>query len=297
MAEFKGCFTAIITPYVGTGIRTPVDWDAFRQLIELQDKGKISGIIACGTTGESPTLSHEEHNKVISATVEHAKCLVVAGTGSNCTWEAIEMTKHAEDTGADASLQVCPYYNKPNQEGLFRHFGAVADSVDIPIILYNIPGRSGKEISPETMLRLSEEYSNVIGVKEASGKEETWKKIREVCGEKFLVLSGNDGDTFKMMRDYKARGVISVASNVAPKLMVDFVALGLQGKWQEMEAQNGRLKEFFDALFLDTNPICVKIALNLMGVKAGGFRYPLCETSEENAAKVKAALKKMGLAK
>ena len=292
MMDLKGCFTAIVTPFKGTGAKTPVDLEAYRELIAFQD-ASVAGIVACGTTGESPTLSHREHAKVIQVTAEESKGITIAGTGSNCTWEAIKMSEEAEEVGAQASLQVCPYYNKPNQEGLFRHFGAVAEAIDMPIILYNIPGRSGREIAPKTMARLAEEYSNVIGVKEASGDERVWKEIREECGKKFLILSGNDGDTYQLMKDYGAKGVISVASNVIPKLMADFIKLGLEGNFAEMEKENARLKEFFEVLFIDTNPIPVKAAMELAGLKGGGLRLPMCELDKEKREKVREVLEKL----
>ena len=292
---FKGCFTAIVTPFKGTGVKSEVDYEAYRELIEFQDQNKIDGIVACGTTGESPVLSHEEHNKVIEFTMEHAKSIVIAGTGSNCTWEALEMTKHAFDVGAHATLQVVPYYNKPNQEGLYRHFATIAEKVDMPIILYNIPARSCVSLAPETMAKLKEEFSNIIGVKEASGNVEVWKKIRELCGKDFLILSGNDSDTYTLMKDFNAKGVISVASNIIPKRMHDFVELGLKGEFEKMKAEHEALKELFEVLFIDTNPIPVKEAMNMLGLRAGGFRYPLVETSEEKREKIKNVLKNLGL--
>ena len=293
--KFEGCFTAIVTPFKGSGVKPEVDWEAYIELVKFQDENKIHGIVACGTTGESPVLSHEEHEKVIEVTVENAKSIVIAGTGSNSTWEAIELTKAAEDVGAHASLQVCPYYNKPNQEGLFKHFSAIAESVDFPIILYNIPGRTAREIAPATMAKLKEEHSNIVGVKEATGKEEVWQKIREACGKDFLILSGNDGDTFKLMRDYDAKGVISVASNIIPKRMVDFVNLGLSKKFGEMEKENEKLAKLFDVLFIDVNPIPIKEAMNLAGLKAGGYRLPLCEISEDKKKKLVEVLKEVGI--
>ncbi|MEE9474525.1 MAG: 4-hydroxy-tetrahydrodipicolinate synthase [Candidatus Hydrothermarchaeaceae archaeon] len=291
---FEGCFTAIVTPFTGTGSKTPVDWRGYKRLVEFQNENGIDGIVACGTTGESPTLSHKEHNKVIEVTVENSGCIVIAGTGSNCTWEAMEMTEHAADIGADASLQVAPYYNKPSQEGLFRHFGAIAEASDIPLILYNVPGRTSKEIAPETMARLADEYSNVVGVKEASGKEEVWKGIREVCDSNFQIISGNDGDTFRLMKDYKGCGVISVASNAIPKRMAEFVKLGIGGNFLEMDRENKALNEFFDVLFIDSNPIPVKEALNILGLPGGGYRFPLCETSAENKKSISDVLKSLG---
>lgn len=292
---FEGCFTAIVTPFTGTGTKTPVDWRGYKRLVEFQNENGIDGILACGTTGESPTLSHKEHDMVIEATVENSSCTVIAGTGSNSTWEAVEMTEHAEDVGADASLQVTPYYNKPSQEGLFRHFGAVAEAVEIPIILYNIPGRTSKEIAPDTMARLAEEYSNIVGVKEATGSEEVWKQVRGVCKSDFQILSGDDGNTLRLMQDYKASGVVSVASNVIPKRMAEFVKLGLDRDFSGMERENSALKEFFGVLFVDTNPIPVKEALNMLGLPGGGYRFPLCETTEENKGRISDVLKTLGV--
>jgi 4-hydroxy-tetrahydrodipicolinate synthase len=292
---FEGCFTAIVTPFTGTGARTPLDWRGYKKLVEFQNENGIDGIVACGTTGESPTLSHKEHNKVIERTVEGSSCVVIAGTGSNSTWEAIEMTEHAADVGADASLQVTPYYNKPSQEGLFRHFGAIAEAVDLPMILYNVPGRTSKEIAPETMARLAEEYSNVVAVKEASGSEEVWKEIREACDNNFQIISGNDADTLPLMKRYKGTGLISVASNVIPKRMTEFVKHGLNKDFVDMEAEHNALNEFFDVLFVDTNPIPVKEALNILGLPGGGYRYPLCETSEENKKRISDVLENLGV--
>lgn len=294
---FSGCYTAIVTPFKATGVKPEVDYEAYIKLVEMQNQGRVAGVVACGTTGESPVLSHEEHNRVIEITVEHCKSQVIAGTGSNCTWEAIEMTKHAEDVGAHATLQVCPYYNKPSQEGLFRHFSAIAEAVDMPIILYNIPGRTSREIAPETMAKLKEEYSNIIGVKEASGREEVWKKIKELCGDDFLILSGNDSDTYQLMKDFSAKGVVSVASNIIPEKMQEFVELGLRGDFDKMKEEHNKLKPLFDVLFIDTNPIPVKEAMRMLNMPAGGFRLPLCETSEENRQKIREVLSKMGLLK
>lgn len=293
--KFEGCFTAIVTPFKGTGCKPPIDWDAYKRLLESQDRHGIDGIVACGTTGESPTLSHAEHCRVIEKTVEHSKALVIAGTGSNSTWEAVELTKEAANVGAHASLQVCPYYNKPSQEGLFRHFATIADAADLPMILYNIPGRTSREIAPETMARLAEEYSSVIGVKEATGKPAVWREIRERCGKDFLILSGNDGDTYELMRGYGARGVVSVASNIIPAEMVAFTRLGLEGRFEEMKKESSRLSELFDVMFIDTNPIPVKEAMNRLGIKVGGYRLPMCRTSTERREELFKVLDKYGL--
>jgi 4-hydroxy-tetrahydrodipicolinate synthase len=293
--KFEGCFTAIVTPFKGTGCKPPIDWEAYERLLRFQDENGIDGIVACGTTGESPTLSHAEHCRVIEKTVEYSKALVMAGTGSNSTWEAVELTREAANVGAHASLQVCPYYNKPSQEGLYRHFAAIAEAADLPMVLYNIPGRTSREIAPETMARLAEEYSSIIGVKEATGKPEVWKRIREECGRDFLILSGNDGDTYALMRDHGARGVVSVASNIIPAEMVAFTRLGLEGRFEDMKREHERLAELFDIMFIDTNPIPVKEAMNRMGIGAGGYRLPMCETNSENRERLFKVLEKYGL--
>ncbi|MFH1285571.1 MAG: 4-hydroxy-tetrahydrodipicolinate synthase [Candidatus Micrarchaeota archaeon] len=298
MLKLEGVYTAIITPFVEAGVNGAIDWEAYERILKVQKSARIAGIVPCGTTGESPTLSNEEHDEIIERTVERAEGMqVIAGTGSNCTWEAIERTKRALDVGADASLQVCPYYNKPNQEGLFRHFGAIAEAVDLPMVLYNVPGRSAKEIAPETVARLAREYSNIVAVKEASGKEEVWKKVRELAGNEFTILSGNDGDTYEMMKSYGCTGVISVASNVAAEMLVKFVELGSTRKFEEMEKENRRLASFFDALFIDTNPIMVKEAAGILGISSAACRLPLCETSEANRKKLAEVLKQVGLLK
>jgi len=283
--EFKGVYTAIVTPFKGNGLNPLVDWDAYEGLIQMQNEAKV-GIVPCGTTGESPTLSHEEHNKVIEVTIEKSKTPVIAGTGSNCTWEAVEMTRHAMDAGAHATLQVAPYYNKPSQEGFFRHFGTIAEKADIPMVIYNIPGRTGKLVEPETIARLAKEYSNIVAVKEATGNSEIFRKTRELCPG-IAILSGDDNKTYELMKNYKGSGVISVASNVIPKRMKDFIDLGLEGKWEQMEKEGKTLDPFFKTLFIDTNPIPAKEMLFLMGKIRKGYRLPMCETSEKNSEEIK----------
>lgn len=291
----EGCFTALITPFKDTGTRPPVDWDAYVHLVKFQDENGTAGIVACGTTGESPTLSHQEHNRVIEVTVEKSVNPVIAGTGSNSTWEAVEMTEHALDVGAAASLQVCPYYNKPTQDGLFRHFGAVAEAVDIPIILYNVPGRSAVEIAPGTIGRLAEEYSNIVAVKEASGKESTWEEIKKVCPKDFIIISGNDGDTYELMRTYGAKGVISVVSNFMPGEMSGLVKMGLDGRFREMELEDRKYQRLFDVMFVESNPIPVKETMNALGLPAGGYRYPMSSIGPEAKETLYALLKNMGI--
>lgn len=294
MKMLEGCFTAIVTPFKDTGTRPPVDWDAYERLVKFQDENGTSGIVACGTTGESPTLSHQEHNRVIEITVEKSTNPVIAGTGSNSTWEAVEMTEHAEEVGAAASLQVCPYYNKPTQEGLFRHFGAVAEAVDLPMILYNVPGRSAVDIAPGTMARLAEEYSNIVGVKEASGKESVWEEIKKVCPQDFMIISGNDGDTYGLMRNYAAKGVISVVSNFMPKEMSAMVKLGLDGNFREMELVDRKYSRLFETMFVESNPIPVKETMRAMDLPAGGYRYPMTTIGAEAKETLYAILKNMG---
>jgi 4-hydroxy-tetrahydrodipicolinate synthase len=283
--ELRGCFTALVTPFKGSGVNPPFDEQGFRALLRAQ--APVAGIVPCGTTGESPVLSKEEHERIVEIAVEEFSGTVIAGTGGNCTRKAIESSEHAQNAGAHALLQVCPYYNKPNQEGLFKHFGAVAEAVDLPIILYNVPGRTSREIAPETMARLEKEYSNIVGVKEATGKPEVWKKIRELCSKDFVLLSGNDQDTLKMMQEFGGAGVISVASNVIPARMQKFVEMGLEKDFSGMKKEHEKLLNFFDTLFIDTNPIMVKEAMNLLEMPAGGFRLPLCETSDANRQKMK----------
>jgi 4-hydroxy-tetrahydrodipicolinate synthase len=279
-----------VTPFKGSGVRAPIDWESFKSIVEFQDMNGISGIVACGSTGESATLSIKEHNEVIGFVVNNSDGLTIGGTGSNSTWEAIKMTRHALDVDASASLQVCPYYNKPNQEGLFKHFSTIADAVDIPIIVYNVPSRTVTSIEPHTMGRLAEEHSNIIGVKEASGDEGVWKAIRAECPKDFLILSGNDGDTYSLMKDHDAKGVVSVASNILPRELSEFVSHGLEGRFHEMEKEHNRLSNLFKVLFVDTNPIPIKHAMNWRDLGAGGYRLPLCETSDENKKMVEEVL-------
>ncbi len=196
------------------------------------------------------------------------------------------MTRHAEEVGASGSLQVCPYYNKPNQEGLYRHFSKVAEAVDIPIILYNVPSRTVQRIDPATMARLSEEHSNIVGVKEAAGDRAVWSEIVRLCPTDFEILSGNDDDTLELMRDFSATGVISVASNILPREISDFVNLCQKGDFDRAETLQKQLSPLFNGLFIDTNPLPIKHILNLKGFRAGGYRLPLCETTDENKKKI-----------
>jgi 4-hydroxy-tetrahydrodipicolinate synthase len=286
---FEGAYTAIVTPFNKNG---DVDFGKLRDVIEMQVKNGIAGIVPMGTTGESPTLDYEEHEKVIEISVETARkrIKVIAGTGANSTREALDLTKHAQDAGADGTLQVTPYYNKPNQAGLIKHFSAVAD-LGLPTILYNIPGRSAREIEVGTVAELSK-HPNIVAVKEAGGSVDRVSQILARC--KIEVLSGDDSLTLPMMA-VGAVGVISVASNVAPKAVADMVHAALKGDWKTARELHQKYYRLFTDLFVDTNPIPVKAAMAMMGLIEEVYRLPLCETSDANKAKVRECLRALGL--
>jgi 4-hydroxy-tetrahydrodipicolinate synthase len=292
--EFKGSIVALVTPFTDHGVD---EWK-LAELIEFQLKNGTQGIVPCGTTGESPTLSHEEHDKVIEIAVDvvHKRVPVIAGTGSNSTSEAIRLTRHAEDSGADAALVVTPYYNKPTQKGLYLHFKAVADSVKIPIILYNIEGRCSRNIETETVAKLAKDCKNIIGVKEASGSLAQARSVRQSCGKKFTILSGDDALTIPMM-ELGGSGVISVLANIMPKEVSEIVKLMLKGKVKEAAARQEKLQPLIKAMFIETNPIPVKTACGLMGLCSPKVRLPMCEMEPENLEKLKAVLRQYKLIK
>ncbi|QHI70856.1 4-hydroxy-tetrahydrodipicolinate synthase [Tichowtungia aerotolerans] len=273
----KGAHTAIITPF---NADESVDYGKLRELIDFQIENGIDGIVPVGTTGESPTLNTQEHMKVIEQTVHlvNGRAKVIAGTGANSTAEALELTAQAKDLGIDATLQVTPYYNKPNQEGLYRHFSAVAD-LGVPVVLYNVPGRSSREIAIETVARLAK-HPKVVAVKEAGGDVARVKQTLDACS--IEVLSGDDGLALPMMRD-GATGLISVASNVVPGVVATLVHTALDGQWNAAQLLHDRYLPLFDAMFVDTNPIPVKAALAMMGKTKEVYRLPLC--SMEDALK------------
>lgn len=291
--KFHGVITALITPFTDSGIDKP----SYRKLIDWQIAQGINGLVPCGTTGESPTLTEEEHDHVIELCVEAAakRVPVIAGTGSNCTSEAVHLTKHAAKVGADAALVVTPYYNKPSNRGIYLHYKAVSESADIPIILYNIAGRTGRNIEPELMAKLAG-IKNIIGVKEASGNLEQIKKIRELCPKDFLLISGDDALTYPIM-GIGGVGIISVASNIVPKDVVEMVSAFGCGDKGKAEAINKKLLPLIEALFLETNPVPVKTAAALMGLCAPIMRLPMCEMEDATCAQLKAALKAYGLIK
>ena len=278
--KFRGVYTAIVTPFKDDG---SIDWDALKELVEFQIKSGVAGIVPCGTTGESPTLNNEEHEEVIKKVIEwsNKRCQVIAGTGSNSTAEAIALTQHAEKLGADACLIVNPYYNKPTQEGLFRHFKAAADSVKIPIIVYNIKGRTGVNVDTPTLMDIIIDCPNVLAVKEASGDLEQMKQVIKESPEHFCVLSGDDGITLDLIKA-GGDGIVSVASNMLPKEMVEMVDLALSGGISEAEKVDAQLQPFLEGEFIETNPIPIKAALAMKGLIKENYRLPMCEMSEDN---------------
>jgi 4-hydroxy-tetrahydrodipicolinate synthase len=288
---FTGSLVAIVTPFR----KGRLDERAFGDLIEWQIAKGTNGIVPCGTTGESATLSHEEHNRVIELTVEvvRRRVPVVAGTGSNSTDEAIALTKHARQAGADGALLITPYYNKPTQEGLYRHYKAVAEAVDLPLVLYNIPGRTGVNMLPATIARLSA-IKSVVGVKEGSGSVQQASDIVQMCGDRLTVLAGDDALTLPMMA-VGGRGVITVTANIVPHDMANLVAAFAAGQIAEARAIHFKLSPLFAALFFETNPIPVKEALGMMGKIDPELRLPLCPMGQENREKLVRVLKEAGL--
>ena len=293
---FKGSITAIVTPFTAKG--STIDEKKLKELIEFQIKNGSSGIVPCGTTGESATLSIEEHERVIEITIEQVKkrVPVIAGTGSNSTAEAIILTKHAARAGADASLQVSPYYNRPTQKGLYEHFKAVADSVDIPIILYNIAGRTGVNIEPETIAKLAGDCKNIAGVKEASGNLEQMSRIKLLCPAGFQLISGDDGLTLAVL-SIGGIGIISVVANIVPRDVADLVNEFEKGNIKKAQELHYKLLPLVKAMFIETNPIPVKTALGLLGRCEPDLRLPMCTMSPDNLEKLKRALQDYNLLK
>jgi len=288
---FEGAIVAIVTPFKNG----QVDEEAFRNLIEEQIAAGTDGIVPCGTTGESTTLSHEEHDRVIEITIDAVKkrVPVIAGTGSNSTAEALRLTRHAWEKGADGALLVCPYYNRPTQEGLYRHYRAVAEEVPIPIVIYNIPGRTGTNMLPETLARLAQ-IKNIVGVKEASGSLKQMSDSINLCGPGFDVLAGDDIFTLALMA-IGGKGVISVLSNVVPQDMAAMVDAFTAGDLGKARALHYRMSPLIDALFIETNPIPVKAALAMMGKIKYDLRLPLCPMAEKNEGTLKKVLQDYGL--
>jgi len=289
--RIKGSITALITPFKDG----KVDEAAFRKLINWQIAEGTQGLVPCGTTGESPTLSHDEHNRVIEICVEEARgrVPVIAGTGSNSTEEAIMLTRHAKDVGCDAVLSVTGYYNKPTQEGQYRHFMAVADAVDIPIILYNIPARAIVGINVDTMARLSK-HKNIIGVKDATANLTRPSLERLACGADWLMVSGEDG-TALGYNAHGGQGCISVAANLAPRACAEFQAACAAGDYAKARDYQDRLMPLHDALFCETSPAPVKYGASLLGLCSAEVRLPLVEASDNARSLMKAAMQAAGL--
>jgi 4-hydroxy-tetrahydrodipicolinate synthase len=286
---FRGTFTALVTPFRESAI----DFTALRNLIESQIAAGIDGIIAVGTTGESPTLTHDERKGVIRCAIETAnkRCLVLAGTGSYSTREAIAATQEAEKLGVDGALLVSPYYNKPSQEGLFRHFSAIAKSTPLRLMLYNIPGRCGVDIAAETVARIQGDCPNVVSIKEAGGNVDRVSELRARLPDAFTVLSGDDGLTLPFLAA-GAVGVVSVASNLLPREMCDLVDAFANGDLKRAEGLHRKLYWLFKDLFIEPNPVPIKTALSWRGTILAEVRLPLCEMSEANQARLRKTLER-----
>jgi len=294
MFKIEGVYPALITPFTKDD---EVDKEGLRRLVEYVVEGGVAGIVPCGTTGESATLSHKEHEEVIDVVVDCSTVPVIAGTGSNNTKEAVEFTKHAADAGADACLLITPYYNKPNVKGLKEHFKRIGDSVEIPLVLYNIPSRTGQNVSAGTMVELASGITNIKGVKEASGDlKQVGAIIRSVAEQDldFTVVAGDDFLTLPIM-SLGGKGVISVTANIAPREMSEMVAAMLKGDAEKAKEINIRLFSLFEAMFLETNPIPVKRAAKMMGLPAGHVRLPLGALSEGNEEKLRKVLEGLGM--
>ena len=287
---FEGVFTALITPFTKDG---KLDEQALRKLVDFQIDQGIDGLVPVGTTGESPTLSPEETEQVIRIVVEQTggRVPVIAGTGSNCTDKAIHMTEKAKQIGATASLQVAPYYNKPTGEGFFRHFTAIADAVDLPMVVYNIPGRTGKNIENPVMLKLAQ-YKNIVAVKEASGNISQMMDLIANKPKDFDVLSGDDNFTYPLMA-LGGKGVISVASNAVPDRMKDLTHTALKGDWDRARKLHYELLPLFKAIFLETNPIPIKATMAMKGFVEEVYRLPMCPMSAENKMALTEVLKQL----
>lgn len=291
---FTGTYTAIVTPFRNG----EVDEAALTRLIRAQVRGGVEGVVPVGTTGESPTLDYDEHIQVIALSVKAAagRIKVIAGTGANSTEEAVFLTQEAEGVGADGSLQVAPYYNKPSQEGLFQHFKAIARSTKLPIILYSIPGRCGIEIGVSTVARLAKACRNIVGIKEAGGNADRVSQLRQALGSKFTIVSGDDSLTLPFM-SVGARGVISVASNIIPRQVSRMVSAFAAGRLGEAQRLHSQYYPLFKDLFIETNPAPTKAALAMLGHIENELRLPLVPISKENSQRLRTTLKGCGVLK
>jgi len=291
---FEGVHTALVTPFLETGI---IDTESFRNLIDKQFDNGVRGVVPVGTTGESPTLSMEEHHRVVEIAVKQTakRGLVIAGTGSNSTREAVDLTQAAEQAGADAALLVTPYYNKPSQEGLFQHYGAIASSTELPLVLYSIPGRCHIEIEVDTLVRLAKEFPTIKAIKEAGGVTERVRQLRAALPDEFEILSGDDALAIDFIREGGV-GVISVASNLIPGPMASMVDAMLDGRVGEAESIEAKFTGLFQTLLkLDTNPVPIKAALGLTGECLPKMRLPMVQMSDEKVAELRSMLESLDL--
>jgi 4-hydroxy-tetrahydrodipicolinate synthase len=289
---FQGSLVALVTPFRNG----KVDEAKLRELVAFHVRQGTDAIIPCGTTGESPTLSHDEHKRVVEIVIEAAqgRVPVVAGTGSNSTAEAIDLTAHAKRAGATGALVVNPYYNRPTQEGLYRHFRAVAEAVDLPMLVYNIASRTAVNVETDTMARLAKDCPNIVGVKEASGSLDQMTQVILACGPEFSVLSGDDNITLPLMA-VGGRGVVSVIANFVPRETVEMTHAALAGDWKLARELHLRLFPLCRAMFMETNPIPVKETMAMMGMIEPEFRLPMCRMSEANRPRLRAILEQFGL--
>ncbi|MBJ27129.1 MAG: 4-hydroxy-tetrahydrodipicolinate synthase [Rhodospirillaceae bacterium] len=291
MTKFEGYFTALVTPFSGGQI----DEAAFRDLVEWQISEGARGLVPCGTTGESPTLTHKEHMRVVELCIDvvSGRVPIIAGAGSNATIEAKNLTRHAKEAGADGTLLVMPYYNKPTQEGMYRHYMTIADAVEIPQFIYNIPGRCVVDMSIETMARLSK-HINIVGVKDATADLCRPTLVRRACGEDFIQFSGEDGTALGFLAQ-GGHGVISVTANITPRACMEFFEAWQSGDNFEAVKKHTALMPIHDILFIESSPIPVKFALSLMNRCTQEFRLPLCEPSKENSILLEEALRKSNI--
>ena len=288
---FSGSMVALVTPFKNG----QVDWPSLEALVDFHLQNGTNGIVPCGTTGESATLSHAEHDEVIRTVIKavNKRVPVIAGTGSNSTDEAVRLTKEAERSGADGALMISPYYNRPTQEGIYQHYKKVASEVGIPLIVYNIPGRTGSKIEPETLARLAE-IKNIAGVKEATGSVDQAIDVIRLCGDRLAVYSGEDSLIYSLMA-LGGKGVISTVANVAPRQTAQLTQACLAGNWDDGRKIQFQLIPLIRSLFIETNPIPVKTALALMGKCTGELRLPMTPMAEGNVKKLKIALEDFGL--
>lgn len=291
--NFQGVMTALITPFKKN---EEVDYDALKKLVEQQIAGGVDVLVPLGTTGESPTLTHEEKIKIVKTVIEQAKgrVQIVAGAGSNNTKLAIEAAKEMQKLGVDGILSVCPYYNKPTQKGFYLHFSEIAKAVKIPIILYNIPGRTGKKMENDVVIRLANEFPNIVAMKEATGDMNNMKDLIKRSPKGFNVISGDDALTLELIKN-GGKGIISVATHIVPREIKQVVSNALAGNFSEAEKIDKKLQPLYSVIFIETNPIPVKTAMAMQGRIQEVFRLPLCDMEPENKEKLRKVLKEMKL--